>query len=192
MPEKKKKEEKEEANNGSRWQMDLSCSTQARLVAYSMQPVDYSPLGKTWQATDKFPHAAGEYQSFTLGHITPQLLPFLFFSCLNMMTELWDTATEVTGEPDSDRRENKRHFNNAGVASATEDTQQPSAMSSATSSTACTEWRVVIQYRIIQKQQRMCTVVWKITGQVFIWINSSNHTFVKSCGRWEVEIRAYT
>lgn len=137
------------------WQMDPSCSTWVRLVTYSMQPADYSPLGKTWQATDNFSHTAGEYKSFTLGHITLQLLLFFFF-CLNMLTEHGDTAARVTGEPDSDRWESERHFNNASVASATADTQQPSTMTAATSIPACTEWRAVIQYGILQKQQCMC------------------------------------
>lgn len=152
----KKKQAKEKLTMAAWWQTDLSCLTEARLFTYSIQPPDYSPLGKMWQATVNFTHTAGEYKSFTLGHITPQLLLFPFFLCLNMLTEQRDTSVGLTVKPDSDRRESERQFNNAGVASATADTQHPSTMTAATSIPACTQWRAVIQFRIRQKQQCMC------------------------------------
>lgn len=52
------------------WQMLIPVG----IVTYSMKAADYSPLEKT---TVNSSHTAGEYKSFTLGHISPQHLRFL-------------------------------------------------------------------------------------------------------------------
>lgn len=73
MEGKSQKKEKEELT----MQPDDRCSAQVGLVTSRRQAVDYSAPEKTWQATVKSSPTAGEYKSFTPGHISPRLLLFL-------------------------------------------------------------------------------------------------------------------